>query len=195
TITMPEEQRGGIYGTAKKAVSFLANPGITRWVTPNPGLPQFNPATVVHSGRGTLYSLSQEGRAVAAPLVTALAVAVIEAAEEVAATCPGGRLPVPFLGVLDEAANVCRWRELPNLYSHYGSRGIILMTILQTWAQAVEAWGEHGAAMLWGAANVRVYGGGDIDSKFLANLSTLIGDFASPTRSLSISHNPQGHSR
>jgi hypothetical protein len=33
-------------------------------------------------------------------------------------------------GVPDEAANVCRWRELPNLYSHYGSRGVALMTIL-----------------------------------------------------------------
>jgi hypothetical protein len=28
-----------------------------------------------------------------------------------------------MLVVLDEAANVCRWKNLPDLYSHYGSRG------------------------------------------------------------------------
>ena len=48
--------------------------------------------------------------------------------------------------VLDEAANVCRWRDLPNLYSHYGSRGIILMTILQSWSQGVEVWVSPGCA-------------------------------------------------
>ena len=54
-----------------------------------------------------------------------------------------------MVGVLDEAANVCRWRELPNLYSHYGSRGIVLMTILQSWSQGVEVWGRDGMRKLW----------------------------------------------
>jgi len=47
--------------------------------------------------------------------VTALTVAICEAAEERAKVSPGGRLPIPLVVVLDEAANVCRWRELPNL--------------------------------------------------------------------------------
>ena len=66
-----------------------------------------------------------------------------------------------MLGVLDEAANVCRWKELPNLYSHYGSRGIVLMTILQSWSQGVDVWGQSGMRKLWSAANVAVYGGGN----------------------------------
>ena len=41
----------------------------------------------------------------------------------------GGRLALPLLAVLDEVANVCRWRELPDLYSHYGSRGIVVLSI------------------------------------------------------------------
>ena len=53
-----------------------------------------------------------------------LTVAVTEAAEGLAKRSPGGRLVVPLVAVLDEAANVCRWPELPNLYSHCGSRGI-----------------------------------------------------------------------
>ncbi|GAA1979560.1 hypothetical protein GCM10009718_15440 [Isoptericola halotolerans] len=92
---------------------------------------------------------------------------MVEAAEELAARSAGGRLATPLLGVLDEAANVCRWRELPNLYSHYGSRGIVPMTILQSWSQGVEVWGESGMKKLWSASNVKVYGGGVSEVAFL----------------------------
>jgi type IV secretory pathway TraG/TraD family ATPase VirD4 len=81
-----------------------------------------------------------------------------------------------MVGVLDEAANVCRWKDLPDLYSHYGSRGIVLMTILQSWAQGVDCWGERGMEKLWSAANRRIYGGGVSDATFLERLSKLIGD-------------------
>lgn len=177
-ITAPEKQRGGIYGTAQQMASCLTNRQVAAWVNPqgNPDLrPQFDPAAFVRDG-GTLYSLSKEGRGTAGPLVTALTVAVVEAAEELATGSAGGRLSVPLLGVLDEAANVCRWRELPNLYSHYGSRGIVLMTILQSWSQGVDVWGESGMRKLWSASNVKVYGGGVSEDAFLESLSKLIGD-------------------
>ena len=37
---------------------------------------------------------------------------------------------------------------------------IVLLTILQSWSQGVEVWGEGGMRKLWSAANVKVYGGG-----------------------------------
>ena len=86
--------------------------------------------------------------------------ALCDAAEQLAKRSPGGRLPVPLVGVLDEAANICRWRQLPDLYSHYGSRGIPLLTLLQSWSQGAQVWGQTGMRKLWGASNVRVYGGG-----------------------------------
>ena len=101
------------------------------------------------------------------------------------ARSPGGRLPVPLLGVLDEAANVCRWKDLPELYSHFGSRGIVLMTILQSWSQGVDVWGQSGMRKLWSAANVAVYGGGVKETDFLDMLSRLIGDYDKHTRSVS----------
>ncbi len=146
--------------------------------------PQFSPENFVRDG-GTLYSLSKEGKGTAGPLVTALTVAVVEPAEELAARSSGGRLPIPILGVLDEAANVCRWRELPNLYSHYGSRGIVLMTILQSWSQGVDVWGQSGMRELWSASNVKVYGGGVDEAEFLRDLSTVIGDYDKETSSVS----------
>ena len=183
-IGAPEKQRGGVYGTAQQMAACLTNRQVARWVTPANGgydsRPQFDPAQFVRGqeGRsGTLYSLSKEGRGTAGPLVTALTVAVVEAAEELAAKSAHGRLSVPLLGVLDEAANVCRWRELPNLYSHYGSRGIVLMTILQSWSQGVDVWGESGMNKLFSASNVFVYGGGVREERFLESLSRIVGDY------------------
>lgn len=186
-VTAPERQRGGIYGTAQQMASCLTNRSVLRWITPSGDddhRPQFDPDQFVRSG-GTLYSLSKEGRGTAGPLVTALTVAVIEAAEAQAVDSPGGRLRVPMLGVLDEAANVCRWKELPDLYSHYGSRGIVLMTILQSWSQGVEVWGESGMKKLWSASNIKVYGGGVSEAQFLEDLSRLIGDYDRVSRSKS----------
>lgn len=172
-IGAPDKQRAGVYGSAQQTASFLTNRAATRWVTPGPRR-QFVPADFVRSHQ-TLYSLSKEGRGSAGPLVTALTAAVTEAAEEAAKTQPGGRLGTPMVCVLDEAANVVRWRELPNLYSHYGSRGIVIMTILQSWSQGVEVWGRDGMRKLWSAANIRVYGGGVSEAEFLGELRQLIG--------------------
>lgn len=154
----PEKQRGGVFGTAQQMAQSLASSRVAPWVNPTiPGRKQFDPHAFVRSG-GTLYSLSREGAGNAGPLVTALTVAVVKAAEDLATTSPGGRLPTPLVGVLDEAANVCRWKDLPDLYSHYGSRGIVLMTVLQSWAQGVDCWGDRGMEKLWSAANRRIYG-------------------------------------
>jgi type IV secretory pathway TraG/TraD family ATPase VirD4 len=193
-INSPDRQRAGVYGTAEKIVSFLVNPAITEWITPGVGRasrPEFSPQDFV-AGNGTLYLLSREGQGTAGPLVTALAVATIEAAEELATRSPGGRLAVPMLCVLDEAANVCRWKDLPDLYSHYGSRGIVLMTMLQSWAQGVSVWGEDGMSKLWSSASIRVYGGGEVDPRFLGTLSQLIGDYEAETRSVSVHHSRAG---
>ncbi|TWD80496.1 type IV secretory pathway TraG/TraD family ATPase VirD4 [Kribbella amoyensis] len=196
-INAPDKQRAGVYGTAQQSAQFLINRKVTRWVTPqgqNDTRPQFNPHQFVRDG-GTLYSLSKEGAGTAGPLVTALTVSVVEAAEDYAKTCPLGRMPSPLVGVLDEAANVCRWKDLPDLYSHFGSRGIILMTILQSWAQGMECWGERGMEKLWSAANIRVYGGGVSDANFLERLSKLIGDYDIMSNSVSYNKGERGTSR
>jgi type IV secretory pathway TraG/TraD family ATPase VirD4 len=193
-INSPDKQRAGVYGTAEKIVNFLVNPAITEWITQGEGRPtrpEFSPRDFV-AGNGTLYLLSREGQGTAGPLVTALTVATIEAAEELATRSPGGRLAVPLLCVLDEAANVCRWKDLPDLYSHYGSRGIVLMTMLQSWAQGVSVWGEGGMTKLWSSASIRVYGGGEVDPRFLGTLSQLIGDYEAETRSVNVQHGRAG---
>ncbi|WP_160050114.1 MULTISPECIES: type IV secretory system conjugative DNA transfer family protein [unclassified Nocardiopsis] len=188
-IEAPDKQRAGVFGTAMQMANCLTNRRIAAWITrqgPEDLRPRFDPHEFVRS-TGTLYSLSREGAGSAGPLVTALTVAVVEAAEEMATTLAGGRLRTPLLGVLDEAANVCRWQRLPDLYSHYGSRGIVLMTILQSWSQGVEVWGQEGMRKLWSASNIKVYGGGVSETAFLQELSQLIGDYDRESISANIS--------
>ena len=189
-IISPEKQRGGVYGTARQMASCLKIRAIERWVGPIGGnfagdrRPQFDPDAFVR-GTGTLYSLSKEGQGSAGALVTALTAAVVEAAEEYATGQAGGRLAVPMLVVLDEAANVCRWKNLPDLYSHYGSRGIPIMSLFQSWAQGQVVFGREGMRKLWSASNVKLYLGGVAEADFLRELSELVGDYDKSTASVS----------
>ena len=184
---LPDKQREGVYGTAQSLLSWLRNRDVARWITPGHGpvpTPEFDP--IVFAGStDTLYPLSKEGVGSVGPLVAALTMAVLDALED-RATQAGGRLPVPFVGVLDEAANICRIRHLDAYYSHFGSRGIVLLTILQSWAQGAEAWGDKGMEKLWSSANARIYGGGVDDPAFLRRLSDLIGTADRVQRTASI---------
>lgn len=187
----PDKQRDGVYGTALSLTGCLEDPAVARWVTP-PSIPllRFVPASFAVS-TDTLYSHSREGEGSAGPLVAALTQAVHDAAATIATTRPGARLDPPLLSVLDEAANVCRLRHLPDNYSHFGSRGLPVFTVLQSWEQGVDVWGRSGMKKLWDTANVRIYGGGVADADFLDMLSRLIGDRERRTVSHSVDHRGQ----
>ena len=179
-----------MFSTAKKMASCLRFARIHPWVTPpQPGerpREAFDVADFV-TGRGTLYPLSKEGKGSAGPLITALCAAIADAGEREGIR-HGGRLPVPLLMVLDEAANIVRWKDLPKQYSHFGSRGMVVMTILQSWAQGVRCWGREGMEALWSAANIKVLGSGVDDAAFLRDRSELIGPHYERATSTSRSH-------
>ncbi|MEV4251678.1 TraM recognition domain-containing protein [Spirillospora sp. NPDC049652] len=178
------ETRDGIYQTARTAAKCLRDQDILAWVTPQDELPVFDPDAFAAS-RDTLYLLSKSLSA-AAPLIAALTDTAMRAAER-RAEQSGGRLDPPMVVVLDEAANICRIADLPQLYSHLGSRGIVPITILQSYEQGVTVWGEPGMAALWGAATRKLIGAG-IDSPRLArDLATLIGQHDVPVRSITYS--------
>ncbi|MEW1982429.1 TraM recognition domain-containing protein [Citricoccus sp. NPDC079358] len=171
------KQRDGVYGTMRPWVNVLSYDRVVPWVrdTGQLGRAEFDPKRFAAS-TDTLYLISKEGAGSTRAIAGALAVAVLTEAEEIAARQPGGRLSPPMTGVLDEVANVVRWRQLPDVYSHYGSRGIVLSSFFQGWDQGLEAFGEKGMKKLWSAANIRVAGSGLSDSAFLPFLSQLIGD-------------------
>ena len=171
------KQRDGIFGQVRTWVGILGNPKVASWVRPdaNPNRPQFDPEAFVKSS-DTIYLISREGGGSARAITAALVMAILHTAERVASRQARGRLSTPLMAVLDEAANVVRWPELPDLYSHYGSRGIVVSTFFQSFEQGVEAFGEHGMKKMWSAANIRVAGSGLSEDRFLPFLSSLIGD-------------------
>jgi len=176
TYQITEKTRSGLFSQAAQMATPLGRREALKWVTPTEGARKFDPEAFVRGpGRDTVYILSKEGADNAAALTTALTATIMTAAEGYGEES-GGRLPVPLVAALDEAANVVRWPELPSLYSHYGSRGIILMTILQSYAQGAEVWGENGMELLWSAAAIVLYGGGVRDDKMLQKIEALVGE-------------------
>ncbi|MEU7033586.1 TraM recognition domain-containing protein [Streptomyces sp. NPDC046237] len=185
TVEGPPETRDGIYETARQYASALLNSDIAAWVTPQKDIPEFRPAEFVTS-TDTLFLLSKDGGGGASALIAACADSVMRAATAQAERA-GGRLDPPMLAILDEAANVCKISDLPDLYSHLGSRGIIPITILQSYRQGQKVWGDAGMDAMWSAATVKVIGSGIDDPDFADKLSRMIGDHDVETTSTSIS--------
>lgn len=191
-----ERQRDGFFDMARRFLESLDSQRYAKAILPNirrkigvaadgtiinelgeviHDLPEFDPEAFATS-RDTLYALSREGPDSAAALTTALVGQVLDQAEAVGARTGTGRLPVPMIAVLDEAANVCRLQSLPDQYSHFGSRGIIPITILQSPSQGRHVWGQTRFQIMLDAASCIWYGGNIDDREFLNNLSELIHD-------------------
>ncbi|MEW1699028.1 type IV secretory system conjugative DNA transfer family protein [Streptomyces sp. NPDC093249] len=185
TVEGPPETRDGIYETARQYASALLNTEIAAWVTPQEGVTEFRPADFVTS-TDSLFLLSKDGGGGASALIAACADSVMRAATAQAERA-GGRLDPPMLAILDEAANVCKISDLPDLYSHLGSRGIIPITILQSYRQGQKVWGDAGMDAMWSAATVKVIGSGIDDPDFADKLSRMVGDHDVATTSTSTS--------
>ncbi|MFD3482614.1 type IV secretory system conjugative DNA transfer family protein [Streptomyces sp. NPDC058665] len=192
TVRGAVETRDGIYETARQCVACLLDPEIVAWVTPDPALPQFKPHEHVLA-TDTLYLLSKDGGGSAAGVIAGLADATMRAGV-VAAERMGGRLDPPMTAVLDEAANVCRISDLPDLYSHFGSRGINVVTLLQSYRQGSRVWGEAGMDALWSAATIKLLGAGLDDADFVEKISKLVGNHDVRTASYSKSKDGGSHS-
>lgn len=192
-LRLDKGQRDGVYGTAASFFRWLRDPRYVQWVAPVGGAadsrPQFDPTAFVTTS-DTLYLLSKEGPGSARAITGALVAAVYAAGEDLARR-QGGRCRTPVLFVLDEAANVCRWPDLPNVYSHAGGRGMVIVTILQAPSQGEETWGRLGFKKLWSFTNILGIGRGLNDVDALSDLSRLIGD--RQIRDRSISTGTKGH--
>ena len=190
TMQTPDKQKQGIYGTARQMASTLTHKSIARWVTRS-GRHELRPkfdAKAFARSNDTLYELSREGAGNASALVTALTAATTHAAETYASASAGGRLPIPMVICLDETGNVVRWKRLPEYASFFGSKGLVLLSIFQSWSQGVRCFTEPGMRALWSASNVKVFGGGVSEGPFLEELSKLAGDYDKETRSVNYGH-------
>ncbi|MFE3731323.1 type IV secretory system conjugative DNA transfer family protein [Nocardia sp. NPDC059154] len=201
-------QRDGLYDMGRRFLNVLSDSAYARMITPpsrkrftvyegdngividvarEPAthtLPEFKPAQFVHSN-DTLYALSMTGPDSAGPLTAALVGQILEAALAVARSRVDGRLAVPLLAVLDEAANCARIGELPSYYTYCGGCGIILMTIIQVLEQGEDLWGVNGVKTMR-AQSIELYGGNIASVGYLDEWSKLIDEHDVADRSRSI---------
>ncbi|WP_194817942.1 type IV secretory system conjugative DNA transfer family protein [Nocardia sp. XZ_19_385] len=209
-------QRDGLFDMARRHLNVLTHKGYAQLVTPprrrtilaseardgsividttdgpiTHTLPQFDPRRFVESN-DTLYALSMAGADSATPLTSALVGQIVEAALEVARARPDGRLKIPLLAVLDEAANTARIADLPEYYTYCGGCGILLMTIVQVLEQGENLWGAKGLSIMR-AQSIEIYGGNIAELDYLEHWSRTVGQHEVADRTRGIQ--PGGPSR
>lgn len=169
-----DKTRGSVFATAQRMSSAMVHDHLMAWVTATPGVPVFDPAQFVVS-TDTLVILTQEKAGPLAAFVSALVTNIAQAAVAEAGRHPAERLPVPLVMDLDECGNVVTLKDLPEWYTHFGSKGININAYYQSPSQGEAVHGKTGFKQLWDAAGTRVYGGGIEDEQWLSSQSKLIG--------------------
>ncbi|WKX01738.1 TraM recognition domain-containing protein (plasmid) [Rhodococcus aetherivorans] len=199
------KQRDGFYDMARRFLSPLDEPryadavlpnrrvvigtDTNGWVTVTPGqhvheLPEFISAEFVRR-TGTMYALSKDGPGSSSALSSALVGQILTCAEEYSEQQASERMPIPLTAVLDEAANICKLEDLPRWYSHFGGRGIILITFFQSPSQGEKVWGREAFKAMVDACSVIWYGGNVEDDAFLSGLVDAVGTHYVDTESRS----------
>ena len=172
----PPETRSGLWTTAATALAPLLSPAAQAVFCPEPGEPSFDAAEFLRSN-GTVYLLVEGAKARAlAPLITVFLDELLDVAKRTADASPGGRLASPLAIFGDEIANVAPLPQLPGLMSYAGGSGIFATVVFQSKAQAEQQFGHDQAAMIWGAATVKLVLGG-VTGPELRELSDLAGDY------------------
>ncbi|WP_330766997.1 type IV secretory system conjugative DNA transfer family protein [Rhodococcus sp. M8-35] len=199
------KQRDGFYDMARRFLSPLDEPRYAEAVLPNrrvvigtdahgtvtvtPGqhvhdLPEFLADEFVRR-TDTMYALSKDGPGSSSALSSALVGQILTCAEEYSEQQESERMPIPLTAVLDEAANICKLEDLPRWYSHFGGRGIILITFFQSPSQGEKVWGREAFKAMVDAASVIWYGGNVDDDGFLSGLVDAVGTHYVDTESRS----------
>lgn len=189
----PERTRGSVFATAQRMASAMVHDHLMAWATSAPGIPVFDPAAFVES-KDTLVLLTQEKAGPLAAFVSGLVTQIANAAVAAAGRQRSERLAVPMIMDLDECGNVVTLRDLPDWYTHFGSKGIIINAFFQSPAQGEALYGKSRFKQLWDAAGARVYGGGIDDPEWLRSLSDLIGTYEKATVSTTTSQGNRSRS-
>jgi type IV secretion system protein VirD4 len=162
----------GVSASAKAAVSWMDDPVLAAYATPEGG--GLDLAAMIRSGSGSVYLIGEE-RAYGslAPYFAAVTAEAFHAAKA-AAEANGGRLAVPFTMLLDEAATICpvplqRWSSLA------AGSGITVVAGIQSRAQLPDRWGEAAAKTIWTNFTIKLISGGFTEPADLEELSAVLG--------------------
>jgi type IV secretion system protein VirD4 len=128
------------------------------------------------SGANTLYVVAPEkDQRRLWNLFGALLMQVIDDALQLAATRPGRRLEPPLLCALDEVANIAPIPTLGTYASAGLGPGVLLLTVLQDYSQAIEHWGSERAQSILANHTCKLFCSGIGDPATLRYIEGLLG--------------------
>jgi type IV secretory pathway TraG/TraD family ATPase VirD4 len=187
-LNSPDKTRDSILLTLIQCLECLALPQVAQIVTPQAGVPNFDPAMFLRA-KGTLYMLGRDrSNGSVAPLFSLLAGEIYEVAHELARTSVGGRLDPPLAFTLDEAAIICPL-PIQSWGADAGGSGITLTVSVQSPSQLYDRWGLQGGKTIWSLSNKLALPGLSLPEDVEA-LSMLVGE--RDQEMTSISKNAQG---
>ena len=130
----------------------------------------------LRSGSNTLYVVGagQDQRRLAS-LFGALLMRVIDDALAIAARRPERRLDPPLLCALDEVANIAPIPSLGRYASAGLGPGVLLLTVLQDYSQALECWGQERAQSILANHTAKLFASGIGDPATLRYIAELLG--------------------
>jgi type IV secretory pathway TraG/TraD family ATPase VirD4 len=168
--------RDSVFTTLAQTFDFLGSPGAREVVELQEGDQSFDVRRFLET-KATLYLIgAQRDYGSIAPLFSALTGMIYETAKRMAEESRNGRLDPPVLFALDEAPNICpvplhRWT------SEAGSRGIPIITCIQSYKQLADVWGETRGAIIWENSTVKMFLPAGSDDDTLDKVSKLCGEY------------------
>lgn len=181
-VTTNDRTRTSITSTIMPVMGWLTSAPAREAAGLGPDGPRPFDVAELLTARGTVFLLGGE-ESQAAPLVCALTGYIAREARRIAATKPSGRLDPGLCLALDEAALICPV-PLESWTSDMGGRGVNILVVVQSRAQLLARYGEHGAATILNNAGAVMVFGGTRDREDLQFWSTLTGERDEPADTL-----------
>ncbi len=163
--------QGSVIGTLSTALDAWQEPSVAAATT----LPDITPEWLCE-GSNTLYIVapaSQQRRL--QNLFGGLLVHMIDGALGIAARHPTGRLSPPLLCALDEICNAAPLPTLGEYASSGAGQGVLLLSVIQDYSQAIDTWGRERAATIISNHRGKLFWSGIADPATFEYVDHLLG--------------------
>ena len=163
--------QGSVIGTLSTALDAWQEPSVAAATT----LADITPEWLCE-GSNTLYIVapaSQQRRL--QNLFGGLLVHMIDGALDIAQQAPTGRLSPPLLCALDEICNAAPLPTLGEYASSGAGQGVLLLSVIQDYSQAIDTWGRERAATILSNHRAKLFWSGIADPSTFEYVDRLLG--------------------
>jgi type IV secretion system protein VirD4 len=163
--------QGSVLGTLSTALDAWQEPTVAQATTLADITPQW-----LCEGSNTLYIVapaSQQRRL--QNLFGGLLVHMIDGALGTAQQTPTGRLSPPLLCALDEICNAAPLPTLGEYASSGAGQGVLLLSVIQDYSQAIDTWGRERAATILSNHRAKLFWSGIADPATFEYVDQLLG--------------------